>query len=167
MFKRKKEHMGMAPRSILALVLSVPFFVLGLFLIKAGHIAVALGTLFMCCGIIIVSLFMSFPMARKIAEPWAQMIFFPSECYKEAKPMYSIPESKIAKGLYEEAIIEYQKIAAQYPEETKPYLEMISVASDHLKDPEWAKAIYQRGLKALEDDDAKEVLTRGYRAILD
>ena len=158
--------MGMTARIILALVLSCPFIFFGSIMLEGGHIGAAFGSLFICAGIIIISIFMSFPAARRIAEPWGQL-FFPTEGFKEAKPMYSIPESKIAKGLFEEAIIEYQKIATQYPAETKPYLEMISVASDHLKDPEWAKAIYQRGLETLEEEDAKEVLTKGYRAILD
>lgn len=82
------------------------------------------------------------------------------------QPAYSIYETKRAKGLYEEAIAGFEKIAAEYPEEVKPYIEMIDIAIVDLKDSERAKRIFYRGIAALKKDKDKEILTQRYRTEL-
>jgi len=166
MGKPKDKPMAMLPRIILALVLSCPFIFFGSIMLEGGHIGAIFGTLFICAGIIIISIFMSFPAARRIAEPWGG-IFFPAERFKQTKPMYSIPESRIANGMYEEAMAEYEKIILEYPSEMKPYLDMMTVAMDYLRDPDWANTIYQRGMQTLEDKRIKEQLTQAYHALLE
>lgn len=79
--------------------------------------------------------------------------------------MYSIPQSKKAKGLYEEAMAGFEKITEEYPDEVQPYVEMIDMAIVKLKDPERAHAIYQRGVSRLKKDEDKEALARMYGAI--
>ncbi len=104
------------------------------------------------------------PLARLIAEPSGNL-FYPSQRFDRPPPMYSIPKSKRAKGLYEEAIAGFEKIAQDYPDEVKPYIEMIDIAIVNLKDPERANAVYQRGILVLKKNEDKEVLARMYGAI--
>ena len=126
---------------------------------------VAVGTLLICAGIIIISLFMAFPAAQRIAEPWGE-VFFPNKRFKRAQPMYSIAESKLAKGLHEEAMAEYKKISVDHPSALKPYLEMIDIAVDNLNDVDRAREIFQRGMISLEQPEDKEALTRIYDSML-
>ena len=79
--------------------------------------------------------------------------------------MYSIPESKRARGMYEEAIAGFDRIAADYPDEVKPYIEMINISIVNLKDPDRANEIFQRGVSILRKDRDKEVLATMYGAI--
>ncbi len=107
---------------------------------------------------------MTFPLARFLAEP-VGTLFYPGTHSSKKAPMYGIPESKRAKGLYEEAIAGFEKIAEDYPNETKPYIEMIDIAIRDLKDPERANKIYQHGTSVLKKDKDKAVLSSMYTAI--
>jgi hypothetical protein len=102
--------------------------------------------------------------ARLIAEP-ASSIYYPREETDYIPPVYGIPESKRAKGLYEEAMAGFEKIIENYPDEVRPYIEMIDIAIRNLKDPERANQIYQRGMANLKKDEAKQVLVQMYSAI--
>lgn len=104
------------------------------------------------------------PIARLIAEP-SGSLFYPVRRFDRPQPVYSIPQSKRAKGLYEEAILGFEKIAREYPDEVKPYIEMVDIAVVNLRDPERANAIYQRGVSLLKKEEDKEVLARMYGAI--
>ena len=92
------------------------------------------------------------PIARLVAEP-ASSLFYPGTCYERPQPMYGIPESKRKKGLYEEAMADFEKIANDYPHELKPYIDMMDISIVDLKDAERANAIYQRGISALKNEE--------------
>jgi len=110
------------------------------------------------------AIILAFPLARLFAEP-AGSLFYPGKRLSRAQPMFSIPESKRAKGLYEEAITGFEKIAEDYPDETKPYIEMIDIAIRDLKDPERASRMYHHGLSVLKKDRDRAVLSTMYNAI--
>jgi hypothetical protein len=136
-------------------LIALPFFAVGL----TGALSV-LSPFFTVAGALIVAS----PLAGLIAEP-AGSLFYPGRHSSRPQPMYSIPESKRAKGLYEEAISGFEQIAQEYPKETKPYIEMIHIAICDLNDPERANEIYRRGVFLLKKDDDKEVLATMYSAI--
>jgi hypothetical protein len=102
--------------------------------------------------------------AQLLAEPWGSL-FGPNEYYSKPLPMYSIPESKRKKGLYEEALAGYREIAAKYPKEVRPYIEMIDVAIVELNDIKRAHAFYEQGLQAMRRREDRDMLTRMYAAI--
>ena len=97
---------SLALRSLIAL----PFVLLGL----TGGLSFAAPILLIAGAIIVAG-----PFARLIAEP-AGCLFYPGEHASRPAPMYSIPESKRASGLYEEAISGFEQIAQDYPKEKKP-----------------------------------------------
>ena len=104
------------------------------------------------------------PLSRLVAEPSGNL-FYPGKRLSRSLPMYSIPESKRAKGLYEESIEGFEQIAADYPDEVKPYIEMIGISIVNLKDPERANEIFKRGVSLLKKEEDKEALARMYSAI--
>ncbi len=110
------------------------------------------------------AIILAFPLAALFAEPTGNL-FWPSERFDRPQPAYSIPQSKRARGLYEEAMAEFEKITEEYPQEVQPYVEMIDIAIVNLHDPERAKAIFQRGISVLKKDEDREALARMYGAI--
>lgn len=83
----------------------------------------------------------------------------------EPQPLYSIAESLVAKGKYEEAEREYKKIIQEFPNEVKPHLDLISMAVVRLNNAELAEQFYLGGMNTLQDPAARETLTRMYAAI--
>lgn len=148
---------GLLKRSVWAVAL----FSIGWYLLRQEDIAfVLIGFVPIIVGAIIVA----FPLAGLIAEPTGNL-FWPSARYDRPQPAYSIPQSKRARGLYEEAMDGFEKIAEEYPQEIQPYIEMIDVAILNFHDPERAEAIFQRGVSILKKEEDRETLARMYGAI--
>lgn len=82
-------------------------------------------------------------------------------------PLYSIPETKRTSGLYEEAIAGYAKIAADYPQEMRPYLEMMDIAIVELHDTERAEQIFQQARSIFTKPEDREILEKKYAWILE
>lgn len=143
---------------LLYLLIAAPFFFFGVRLMMAGLGLAFLGGALIILGAIIVARSFGGIVAFPVAN-----LFFPDES-DPAPPMYSIPESHVKKGLYEQAIREYEEIAAKYPKETKPYVDMMEIAFVRLKDPQRARQIFQRGLTVLRTDQQRAALTRMYEA---
>lgn len=80
------------------------------------------------------SIIIAFPLAELIAEPTGNL-FWPSDRFDRPQPAYSIPQSKRARGLYEEAMAGFEKLAEEHPQEVQPYVEMIDIAIVNLHDP--------------------------------
>lgn len=146
---------------------AMPFFAFGFFVLfraEGGLFQGFAAGLFGCAALITGAIIIAFPLARLIAEP-SGSLFWPGRYFDRPQPMYSIPESKRAKGLYEEAIAGFEKIAEKYPDEIQPYIHMIDIAIVNLRDSERANRIYQRGISTLRRDEDKHVLARMYNAI--
>ena len=79
--------------------------------------------------------------------------------------MFSIPEAKRKNGLSEEAYAGFLRIAENYPQEIKAYIQMMDIAIVDLRNPELAEDAYQRGLRALRKRTDREALTRMYEGI--
>ena len=110
------------------------------------------------------AIILAFPAAALAVELLGDS-FHPGGRLTRPEPLYSIAEGKRAKGLYEEAMAALAKIAAEYPDNARPHIEMINLAIVDLKDPDRAEAIYQHGLSVLTKDDDKKELTGMYNAI--
>ncbi len=104
-------------------------------------------------------------MATIFAQPFSS-ILYPSRTLEMPEPMYGIPQSWRARGQYEEAIKGYEKIAADYPDEVKPYVEMVNIAILDLHDVERAKTFLNRGMVLLKDETAKNILRESYNAVI-
>jgi len=87
--------------------------------------------------------------------------------HREGKPqpLYSIPESLVAKGKYAEAEIEYEKIIQAFPDEVKPHVDMINIAIRWMNNGQLAEKLYQRGMSLLKNQADRDVLTEMYTSI--
>ena len=112
---------------------------------------------------LIAAIFIAGPIARLLAEPMGSL-FWPRQYNEKPQPMYGIPQSRRVRGLPEEAIAEYEKIAEAFPEEITPHLEMIEIALADLRDPSRANDFYQRGLARLTKPEDKDRLATVYAA---
>ncbi len=56
-------------------------------------------------------------------------------------------------------------IADEYPDEVKPYIEMIDIAIMDMQDADRANEIYRRGISLLKAQEDKESLASMYSAI--
>ena len=139
----------------------VAFGVGGLVLLSAdGSVpAMLLGFAFF----LVAGIFLAGPVARLCAEPMGS-VFWPRKYYDRPQPIYGIAESKRVKGFPEEALAEYEKLAAAFPGEVRPHLEMIEIALSDLKDPALAETLYQRSLAFLPAPRDRELLAQVYGA---
>lgn len=99
------------------------------------------------------------------AQPFSSL-FYPSDRFDGPQPMYSVPQSRRAVGAYEEAMSGYEKIAEKYPDEVKPYIEMMNIAILDLRDVERAKLILDRGQALFRDEGTRRVLQQSFDAVV-
>jgi hypothetical protein len=125
---------------------------------SAGYLLVGMAV-FVVAGII-----MGMPLARLVAEFLGNLVYT-SEHYGKPQPVYGIPEANRLKGLYQEAYDGFQKLSEEHPQELKAYIEMIDIAIVDLKNPDLASSAYDRGMESLKKEEAKELLSKRYRAI--
>lgn len=78
-------------------------------------------------------------------------------------PYYRPAADKRARGRYEEAMAELEKIAREHPRELYVYQEMLSIALADLGDRERARAVCQRGKRALNKRMEMEILDDAYK----
>ena len=146
-------------------ILAAPFFLIGWYVLHKTTALDNIGLAFFGLAIMIVgAIILAFPLAELFAEPTGNL-FWPDERFDRPQPAYSIPQSKRARGLYEEAMAGFEKIAEEHPEETQPYVEMIDIAIVNLHDPQRAHAIFLRGVSVLEKEEDRATLVRMYGAI--
>lgn len=130
-------------------------------LLGAGESGNVLQMLLGFAFFLIAAILLSGPLARLLAEPMGSL-FWPRRYYDRPRPMYGIPQSLRAKGRLEEALAEYEKIAAAYPDEVRPWLEMIDLAVHDLRDAQRAEIICRQGRAHLKRTAARALLDRVY-----
>ena len=106
--------------------------------------------------------------AQKIAQLVGQQagkLFYSGEEFNRPQPMFSVPEGKRKSGHYQEAFDGFQKIAEEYPQELKPYLEMMEIAIVDMKDKKKGDLVFHQAIAALDDKEACDTLLKMYKAI--
>ena len=107
-------------------LIAVPFFLLGYFLLfRAGGVGSLIGAYAMglmgCAGIIAGAIAVAPALARLIAEPTGRL-YWPGEEFDGPQAMYGVPQSRRAKGFYEEATAGYEKTQFEGPG-SEPYVD--------------------------------------------
>lgn len=123
------------------------------------------GALFGFGLFLVAAILLAHPCAQLLASAFDGFLWSKSY-YNRPQPMYGIPRSRRVKGLPEEAIAEYEKIAAAFPDETRPWHEMLAIAIEDLKDPNRAQAIFARGIAFLKKPDDRDRLAKTYAELL-
>ena len=133
-------------------------------LLGAGESGNVLQMLLGFAFFLVAAILLSGPAARLLAEPMGSL-FWPRRYSDRPQPMYGIPQARRAKGQLEEALAEYEKIAAAHPDEVRPWLDMIDLAIHDLHDAARAQALFERGVAALKNPDDRDLLAKTYAEI--
>jgi len=152
-------------RLLASLVLAVALLVVGWKLMPTegswGAIVPILGG--MLC-FLLAACIVAIPLARWFAEPWGSL-YFSNRMAEGKAPMYGIPQSKRKKGLFEEAMTDYEAIVREHPGELRAYVEMMDMAVVNLKDRHRAERIYEQGMLIIQNEDDRRALGAMHRAI--
>ncbi len=104
------------------------------------------------------------PLARWLAEPWGSLYFSNRRASGKA-PMYGIPQAKRKKGMFEEAMADYEAIVRDHPDELRAYVEMMDMAVVDMQDLHRAELVFEHGLLVLQNEHDLRALKAMYRAI--
>lgn len=105
------------------------------------------------------------PVQDLLARPFVGL-YSPGGRNKKPLPVYSVPQSKRSKGLYEEAIADYEKIITEFPQELNAYIEMINVMVVNLKDRTRAEFLLERALGKLRKEEDRTVLKNVFNNVV-
>jgi hypothetical protein len=93
---------------------------------------------------------------------WALESAFAGHQPPPRAPVYSMAEALVMKGQYAEAEAAYERIIAEFPDELKPHVDLITLAIVRLDDPELAAQLYARGMATLPTQERRDELARLY-----
>ncbi len=151
---------------LLRLLITAPLFIVSWILLSAASDGRgSILTLFLGAGLLILGAgILAPPLAQMVANP-AGSLFNPTDSLKRQEPHYSMARAKRSKGLYAEALSEYEKITEEFPSDKKAYEEMIDIAIINLKDPERAVEVYTKALQVIHNEKDREMLQRTYEEL--
>lgn len=117
----------------------------------------------LACGVT-AAIIIARPIATLISESMGSL-FFPRAGARPV-PGYSLADAQRKRGQFERALIEYEKIAAEFPGELRAHVAMLEIALINLHDAERARATLTKGLALLPDEPMRLQLMRAHRALL-
>ena len=104
------------------------------------------------------------PLAGLLSQPMGS-ILRPGRRSSADGPNYTMPEAKAALGEFEEALTLYRELTEEYPQETRPWMEMLDIAVLELKSPSRAKQIYRDALMSLKKEREQAVIVQLYKGM--
>ena len=132
--------------------------------LKTGNFLYAGLLVFPAMGlVIIIALFFNKPITDIISQSFVDFLFGYNRI-RPPEPRYGIPEFQQEWGHFEESILEYEKITINFPEELKPWSNMLEIVMLKLKDPKRGTEIYHKGIAKLKDEENRKELTIIYLA---
>jgi hypothetical protein len=149
---------------LVRLVIAIPLFILGFFLLsKCSRAWNDYGLFFLLGGIfsIVVSCVMVSPTLARFFGMTAGGIFFPVIGHGKHGATFSIPRAMRAKGNFMDALKLYDDMLKEHPREVQIYLDMIEIAKNDLTNMTMARKIGERAKKALKkEEDLKRIEMR-------
>jgi tetratricopeptide (TPR) repeat protein len=103
------------------------------------------------CGIVLF-LLVGLPLLRRFAERTGNL-YTGSDSSIRILPEYSVAEARVKQGKYTEAVEEYRKVVAQYPEDAYPHLRIAELALEHLHDSKLAELELLSAVAKAEGED--------------
>jgi outer membrane protein assembly factor BamD (BamD/ComL family) len=104
------------------------------------NIGIALLIATVCTAILLVAFFViGLPLIRKLGEK-ASKLCWPDDSQFKLLPEYSVAEARVKQGRFAEAVVEYRKVIAQFPEDVYPHLRIAELALEKLNDTGLAEA---------------------------
>ena len=110
------------------------------------------------------SILIAFPLTHQLSGVFGNL-FYPDEKFRRAPPLYSRAEALAKMDHFDDAMKAYEQIVEEYPDELKPYIDMIEIAIGHYQDADRANQIFQRGIATLVNQDDRDTLSRMYKGM--
>jgi len=80
--------------------------------------------------------------------------------------MFSIPESRIMDGQFDEALVLYKEMIPRDSQRLEVYLRIMKLAIEKMKQPEIARDAFQAGLRNLKDLKDRKILASVYKELM-
>ena len=113
--------------------------------------------------VVICALFLNKPLTEILSQSLVNFLFGRHHVQRP-EPKYGIPEFQQEWRHFEDAVLEYEKIAVNCPEELKPWADMLEIVMLKLKDPNRATKMFHKGIAKLKDEKKRKELTIIYLA---
>jgi len=153
----RNDQTGAAVR----ILISLPFLAAGVVLIKLHSSQSVIGILFLLVGALLLM-----PPVLSVITRSTGSIFFPGKGRHQVNLMFSIPESRIMEGKYNEALRLLQDMVSKDPKRLEIYIRIMDLAINKMHQPETAMEAFQKGLKRISHDD-KRVLKEHYSRLME
>lgn len=151
------------------LLLAAPFLILGWYGVASARGGVAMtGQLVLgMASLLAAAVFVGKAVALIFSHPSGRLYYKGELASRPASPaIYDVAEIKRRQGATLEAMSEYERIARHYPQELKPYAEMIRMAAVDLKDRDRAMAVFRMGISTLQSEQDRRELRAVHRAVM-
>ncbi|MCD4708538.1 MAG: tetratricopeptide repeat protein [Candidatus Sabulitectum sp.] len=139
-------------------LMSIPFFVLGIFLLTPLSIPAVL-------SLILGGFLLAKPLFALLTGSAGSAVSSKSRGH-EIGLVFSIPETRIMQGEYDKALSLYKDMIIQDPNRLEVYLRIMKLAVKKMKQPEIAKDAFHSGLKNLTDIKERERLALEYKNLM-
>jgi outer membrane protein assembly factor BamD (BamD/ComL family) len=93
------------------------------------------------------------PLVNKLGDKVGSL-FNPGDDGRPARPEYSIAESQVKKGRYDDAIAEYRKVIEQFPTDTSAHVRIAQLAVERLNDIKLAELELLSAIAKASGEDA-------------
>lgn len=143
------------------------------FLIAVPFLAVSVYMMIPVSAKSIPGVFLLIPAGILIGKPLAALltssassILFPGSAGGEVSLIFSIPESRIMDGQFDEALVLYKEMIPRDPQRLEVYLRIMKLAIEKMKQPEIARDAFQTGLRNLKDLKDRKALASVYKELI-
>jgi outer membrane protein assembly factor BamD (BamD/ComL family) len=115
-----------------------------------GHAMIIVGTVAFI-GLVLFFV-VGLPLLRRFGERSVGGLYNPDDG-TPARPEYSTAEARVKAGRYAEAVEEYRKVIAQYPDDIYAHIRIADLAVQHLRDPNLAEVELTSALAKASAED--------------
>ncbi|MCD4708537.1 MAG: hypothetical protein K8S62_12465 [Candidatus Sabulitectum sp.] len=147
---------------VIRLLISIPFFVLGILLMTPVSAKSIIGVFTLAIG--------AFLLAKPIVDlltSSAGSILFPTSPSREVIHLFSIAESRIMEKKYDEALVLYQKMIPKDPGRLEIYMRIMNLAVYQMKQPRTAEDAFRTGKRNLTRTEDQKTLADQYKRLMD
>ena len=144
------KALNLAVRVLIAVVLGICLI---RFAAGSGIVLPIIGAFY---GLILFLLF-GFPLLQRVGDT-ASRLFVPDDAHFRIVPEYSVAEARVKEGKYQEAIHEYRKVIAEYPDDVYPHVRIADLALTHLKDTKLAELELLSAVAKAQGEDTTAIV---------
>jgi hypothetical protein len=144
------------------ILISIPFLAAGVYLIRLHFSLSILGILPILIGVLLLVA----PALNFVTKPVIS-IFYPKNGKQEVNLMFSIPESRVMEGKYDEALALLKEMIPKDPKRLEIYTRIMDLAVRKMDQPGVAWEAFRMGLAGMSNRRDTMALTDHYKLLVD